>query len=311
MQTTIAGKKTAKAVKTKKAVAIESAPQSPSAFNILGREILRDKLALVSLLLLVGITLTVTIIPLFIDEAQLIRVDLFNLNQAPSVNHWLGTNHNGQDVLGMLIIGARNSLTLTILVTLITGSFGILFGLISGYFGEQVDNVMMRIVDFVNILPTLVIVIVFLVIVDWSYLNMVFILSTFAWTGIARLIRSRTLQEKELEYVQASVTLWTPKYKIMFREVFPNILPLVIVNMTLALSNNVGLETGLSFLGFGFPIDMPSLGGMIQAARNPTVMQQRWWVWLPALVLVFVLMLSINNVGQCLKRATDARQRRG
>lgn len=286
------------------------ASQSPSAIRILGRELLRDKGALLSLVFLVMVTLAVIIIPQYIDEAQLIRVDLFNLNQPPSSRHWLGTNHSGQDVLGVLIVGARNSLTLTILVTLATGSIGILFGLLSGYFGNHVDNAMMRVVDFVNILPTLVIVIVFLVIVDWSFLNMMFILSAFSWTGIARLIRSRVLQEKELEYVQASITLGTPRIKVMFREVFPNILPLVIVNMTLALSNNVGLETGLSFLGFGFPLDRPSLGGMIRAATNPTVMQRQWWVWLPALVFVFILMLSINNVGQCLRRASDARQRR-
>jgi len=287
------------------------AAQSVSAFSILGRELMRDKMALVSLIILVGITLTVTIIPLFINEEYLMRVDLFNLNQAPSAAHWLGTNHSGQDVLGVLIVGARNSLTLTILVTILTGAFGVLFGLVSGYFGEHVDNVMMRIVDFFNILPTLVIVIVFVVIVDFSFLNMMFILSVFAWTGIARLIRSRTLAEKELEYVQASKTLGTPSLKIMFREVFPNILPLVIVQMTLSLSSNVGLETGLSFLGFGFPLETPSLGSMLRAATNPTVMQNRWWVWLPALALIFVLMLSINNVGQCLKRATDSRQRRG
>lgn len=310
MQSTLSGKKAVKAANNDTNLKVEKA-QSVSAWSILGREILKDKMALISLIILVGITLTVTIIPLFINETELVRVDLFNLNQAPSADHWLGTNHSGQDVLGMLIVGARNSLTLTILVTVVTGGFGIFFGLVSGFFGGHTDNIMMRIVDFFNILPTLVIVIVFVVIVEFSFLNMMFILSLFAWTGIARLIRSRTLQEKELEYVQASKTLGTPSWKIMFREVFPNILPLVIVNMTLALSNNVGLETGLSFLGFGFPLDTPSLGGMIRAATNPTVMQQRWWVWLPALVLVFVLMLSINNVGQCLKRATDARQRRG
>ena len=308
MESTLPRKKAVKAVAEKKG---SEAAQSVSAFSIFGRELLRDKGALMSLIILIGITLTVIIIPFFIDESYLIRVDLFNLNQAPTAEHLLGTNGSGQDVLGMLIIGARNSLTLTILVTVVTGSFGVLFGLVSGFFGEHVDNVMMRIVDFVNILPTLVIVIVFVVIVDFSFLNMMFILSVFSWTGIARLIRSRTLQEKELEYVQASKTLGTPSLKIMFREVFPNILPLIIVNMTLALSSNVGLETGLSFLGFGFPIDTPSLGGMLRAATNPTVMQHRWWVWLPALVLIFVLMLSINSVGQCLKRATDARQRRG
>ncbi|MCL1948817.1 MAG: ABC transporter permease [Turicibacter sp.] len=310
MESTLTQKKSPKMIQNKKNPKLDGA-STVSPFQIFKREIVKDKVALVSLVILVGITLLVTVIPFFINEAELTHVDLFNTNQPPSADFWLGTNHSGQSVLGILVLGARNSLTLTIMVTLLTGSFGILFGLVSGYFGGQTDNVLMRVVDFFNILPTLVIIIVFVTLVDWSYLNMMFILSAFAWTGIARLIRSRALQERELEYVQASKTLGTPHMKIMFREVFPNILPLVIVQMTLSLSANVGLETGLSFLGFGFPFETPSLGGMIRTATNPTVMQNRWWVWLPALVLVFVLMLSINNLGQCLKRATDARQRRG
>lgn len=156
------------------------------------------------------------------------------------------------------------------------------------------------------------IVIVFVAIVPkYSILTFSLIMTAFLWMGIARLIRSKALQEKELDYVQASKTLGTSNFKIMFTQVLPNLSSLIIVTMTLNLAANIGLESGLSFLGFGFPESTPSLGTLVSYARNPQTLEFRWWIWVPASVLILVLMLSINNVGQALKRATDARQRRG
>ena len=116
---------------------------------------------------------------------------------------------------------------------------------------------------------------------------------------------------KRTDYVQASKTLGSSNFKIMFSQVLPNLSSIIIVSMTLNLAANIGLESGLSFLGFGFPESTPSLGTLVSYARNPQTLEFRWWIWLPASLLILVLMLSINNVGQALKRATDARQRRG
>ena len=168
----------------------------------------------------------------------------------------------------------------------------------------------MRILDFLMVLPTLMIIIVFVVIVPkfnvWSFIG---IMSILLWFGKARLIRSRALAERELDYVNASKTLGTPNWKIMLFEVFPNLSSLVIVNMTLTFAGNIGIETGLTFLGFGLPESTPSLGTLISYARNPDVMQNKWWVWLPASLLILVMMLCINYIGQAIKRASDARQR--
>ena len=215
-------------------------------------------------------------------------------------------------MFGQLIIGTRNSLSIGILVTLISGTVGILLGLISGYFGGHIDNAAMRLVDFFMVLPTLMIVIVFVTIVsDYSIWSFSLIMSAFLWMGIARLIRSKALQERELDYVQASKTLGSSNFKIMFAQVLPNLSSIIIVTMTLNLAANIGIESGLSFLGFGFPESTPSLGTLISYARNPQTLEFRWWIWLPAAILILILMLAINNVGQALKRATDARQRRG
>ncbi|CDO03413.1 Dipeptide transport system permease protein DppC [Oceanobacillus picturae] len=286
--------------------------KSPSGFSIIWREIVRDKIALVSLILLVLITGFVYGISLFLNQDEIVTVDLFAIHEPPGEDFLLGTDYGGRDIFGQLIIGTRNSLSIGILVTLMTGVIGVLYGLVSGYFGGTIDNIMMRIVDFFLILPFLMIVIVFVAIVPkYSVLSFSLIMTAFLWMGIARLIRSKALQEKELDYAQASKTLGSSNLKIMLTQVLPNLSSLIIVTMTLNLAANIGLESGLSFLGFGFPESTPSLGTLLSYARNPQTLEYRWWIWVPAAILILVLMLSVNNVGQALKRATDARQRRG
>ncbi|MGX4668661.1 ABC transporter permease [Cerasibacillus sp. JNUCC 74] len=280
--------------------------------SIIWREIVRDKIALLSLLFLVIITAFVYGISLFLNQEEIVKVDLFVINQPPSSEFWLGTDYGGRDIFGQLIIGTRNSLSIGILVTLMTGIIGVVYGLVSGYYGGTIDNIMMRIVDFFLILPFLMIVIVFVAIVPkYSIWSFSLIMTAFLWMGIARLIRSKALQERELDYAQASKTLGTPDWKIMFTQVLPNLSSIIIVTMTLNLAANIGLESGLSFLGFGFPESTPSLGTLLGYARNPQTLELRWWIWLPAAVMVFLLMLAVRNVGEALKRATDARQRRG
>lgn len=285
---------------------------SPGVLKVIWRELLKDKLALTSLIVLILIAAFVYGVSMFLNQDEIVKVDLFAINEPPSSEYWLGTDYGGRDVFGQLIIGTKNSLTIGILVTLMSGFIGIVVGVISGYFGGTVDNIMMRIVDFFMVLPFLMIVIVFVAIVPkYSVVNFSLIMTLFLWMGITRLIRSRALQEGELDYIQASKTLGSSHIKIMFTQLLPNLSSLIIVTMTLNLAANIGIESGLSFLGFGFPESTPSLGTLLSYARNPQVLQHRWWIWLPAALLILVLMLAVRNVGEAMKRATDARQRRG
>jgi len=286
--------------------------ESPTGFKVIWREIVRDKLALVSLIFLVLITVSVFGVSIFLDQDQIVRVDLFAIYEPPSSEYWLGTDYGGRDVFGQLIIGAKNSLAIGFLVTLMSGIIGITIGVVAGYFGGTVDNILMRIVDFFMVLPFLMIVIVFVAIVPkYSVTSFSLIMMTFLWMGIARLIRSRALQEGELDYIQASKTLGSSHLKIMFTQLLPNLSTLIVVTMTLNLAANIGIESGLSFLGFGFPETTPSLGTLLSYARNPQVLEARWWIWIPPAILILLLMLAVRNVGEAIKRATDARQRRG
>lgn len=290
----------------------ETVEESPSGLKVIWRELIKDKLALTSLIFLILIAAFVYGVSIFLNQEDIVKVDLFAINEPPSSEYWLGTDYGGRDVFGQLIIGTKNSLSIGILVTLMSGFIGIVVGVISGYFGGTIDNLMMRVVDFFMVLPFLMIVIVFVAIVPkYSVTNFSLIMTLFLWMGITRLIRSKALQEGELDYIQASKTLGSSHIKIMFTQLLPNLSSLIIVTMTLNLAANIGIESGLSFLGFGFPESTPSLGTLLSYARNPQVLQYRWWIWLPAALLILLLMLAVRNVGEAMKRATDARQRRG
>jgi peptide/nickel transport system permease protein len=286
--------------------------KSSGAFSIMRREIVKDKLALGSIVVLGLLLIAVYGAALLLDQEKIVTVDLFSIYSPPSSEHLLGTDYGRRDILGQLLIGAKNSFTIGLFITLITGCIGLCIGLCAGYFGGKIDNLIMRLIDFVLILPTLMLIIVFVTIAPkYNVYTFILIMSAFLWTGKARLIRSKTLAERELDYVNASKTLGTPDWKIIFREVLPNLSSIIIVNLTLNLAGNIGIESGLTFLGFGLPESTPSLGTLVSYASNPDVLQNKWWIWLPASFLILVMMLCINFIGQALKRAADARQRLG
>lgn len=294
---------------------IEKAPvraKDAIGWRVLIREFAKDHGAVVCLGILVVLLLTVFIWALFLDSEKVLTIDLLKYYMPPSSENWLGTDSGGRDIFGQLILGARNSITIGFAITLITGVAGIILGIVAGYYGGTVDNIIMRIVDFIMILPIDMIIIVFVTLIrDYDVVSFVIIMSAFNWVGTARLIRARALSESRRDYVSASKTMGTPDWKIMFREIMPNLSSLIIVNLTLRFAGNIGIETGLTYLGFGLPTSVPSLGTLISYAQSPDILANRAWVWLPASLLILVLMISINYVGQALKRAADVRQRLG
>ncbi|MDQ0217342.1 ABC transporter permease [Peribacillus cavernae] len=295
-----------------KAGTIKSEEKSLAGYTVIWKEFKNDKLALVSLFLLAVILMAVYGISLMKDVEDIVKVDFLSIYMPPSGEHWLGTDYGGRDIFGQLVIGTKNSFTISLCITTITAILGLAAGLTAGYFGGVIDAIIMRMIDFIIILPLLMFVIVFVTIVpNYNIYAFILIMSAFLWTGKARLIRSKVLAEREMDYVHASQTLGTPHWKIMLVQILPNVSSLIIVNFTLNLAGNIGLESGLTFLGFGLPESTPSLGTLVSYATNPDVLQNKWWIWVPASVLILVLMLCINFIGEVLKRSGDARQRRG
>ncbi|MGX7245081.1 ABC transporter permease [Enterococcus quebecensis] len=284
----------------------------PMGFRMIGREFKKDKLAIFSLVVLVAILLVVFIGALLTDQDKVMTVSILDKYAEPGGNFILGADEGGRDVLGQLIIGARNSVVIGFAITILTSIIGVGIGIISGYYGGMFDNAVMRVVDFIMILPIMMIIIVFVTIIpNYNVWSFVWIMSAFYWVAKARLFRSKTLSEARRDYVSASKTLGTSDFKIMFREIMPNLSSLIITNLTINFAANIGIETTLTFLGFGLPTNVPSLGTLIGYASNGDVLANKTWIWVPASVLILVMMLCINYIGQAFKRSADARQRLG
>ncbi|MDO4793515.1 MAG: ABC transporter permease [Filifactor alocis] len=289
--------------------------ENPTGFSVIVREFKKDKLAMFSFIALCVFIAFVFIMSALINIEQLQTVDILRKYEAPSSGafwNWFGRDPGGRSVMGYVIVGARNSITVGVLITLITTGVGLFTGLAMGYYGGKVDSLGMRVVDFIGILPMLMIVIAFVNLVPkyniWSF---ILIMSSFYWTGTTRLVRSKALSEARRDYVNASKTMGTGDFKIMFGGILPNISSIIIVDSTLALAGNIGAEVALSFLGFGLPESTPSIGTLISYASKPEVIQYKYYVWLPAALVLLFMMLAINYVGQALRRASDAKQRLG
>lgn len=298
--------------KEKKVATAEAVSAPPTGFKMIAREFKKDRLALVSLAILVLIFAVIFIGALVLDKEAVMKVSILDKYAAPGEGYLLGADEGGRDVFGQLIIGARNSVVIGFSITIITSIIGVGLGIIAGYYGGLVDGIIMRVVDFIMILPITMIIIVFVTIVpNYNVFSFVMIMSAFYWVAKARLFRGKTLSEVRRDYISASKTLGTSDFKIMFGELMPNLSSLIITNLTINFAANIGIETTLSYLGFGLPQSTPSLGTLIGYASNGVVLSDMTWVWAPASILILVMMLCINYVGQALKRSADARQRLG
>lgn len=292
---------------------IQKKNEEASGLKVLAREFAKDRGALGALILLIILFLGIFIGALFLNTDKVMTVDIFKQYNHPGADGMLlGGDEGGRDVFKMLILGARNSLLIGIAITVLIEVIGTFFGLVAGYYGGKVDNIMMRFLDFMMVLPTLMIIIVIVTIIPkytmWSF---VLIMSAFYWVGTARLIRSKALSESKKDYISASKTSGSSDLKIILKELLPNLSSIIIVDATLMLAGNIGIEVSLTYLGFGFPDSVPSLGTLVGYANDPSVLTLRPWVWLPAALLILVICVGISYVGNVLRRAADARQRLG
>ncbi|WP_339198065.1 ABC transporter permease [Solibacillus sp. FSL R5-0449] len=293
---------------------LESQSSPPTGIQVIWREFKKDKLAMFSLIGSILLMIAIMIMAFFtIDQTEVMKIQLLERFTEPGVRGYiLGADEAGRDMFGQLIIGAKNSILIAIAITIIANVVGIALGIIMGYYGGFIDNFFMRIIDFFITLPTTMIIIVVVTIIpSYGIVDLILIIAAFQWMSTARLVRSKALSEARRDYISASKTMGTSDFAIMFKGLLPNLSSLLIVEVTLSFAGNVGIETGLSFLGFGLPPSTPSLGTLVSYAMNPIILSSKWWVWLPASILILVMMLGINYVGQALRRSADAKQRLG
>lgn len=216
----------------------------------------------------------------------------------------LGTDSLGRDVMAGLIHGARTTLLIAVLSTLAAVAFGTAVGAVAGYYGGLVDDVLMRITEFFQTIPSFLFAIVLIAILSPSAMNLVIAISVVSWPPITRVVRAEVLSVKSREFVQAAVVAGQRDSAILLTQVLPNTLSPLIVTGSLLVATAILVESALSFLGLGAPNQM-SWGFMIGAGRS--FLRDAWWlVTLPGIVILLTV-LSINLIGEGLNDALNPR----
>lgn len=276
--------------------------------NEILKRFLKNKLALIGFIILTIFILAAVFAP-FITSFDRDSIDLMNIESNPGSLHILGTDELGRDVFTRLLYGGRVSLGVALCATVIQLAIGVSLGCISGFYGKWVDNIIMRIVDIVMCFPFFVIAITIASLFGASIWNVILIIGLLQWTGVARIVRAQILSLKQSEFIEAARAMGLSSLEIIRKHIIPNVLSPIIVNATLNVATGILMEAGISFLGLGVKQPQPSWGNMLSAAQSMRVIQYEWWLWIPAGLLVFLSVLSINFVGDGLRDALDPKMK--
>jgi len=215
--------------------------------------------------------------------------------------HLLGTDDDTEDVFANFLYGARVSLTIGVLATVLSMGIGLIIGALSGYFGGWIDIILQRMVEIMMCFPTFILVLVVVSMFGAKLIYIVVVIGLTGWAGTARLVRGEYLAQTGRDYVLAAQSLGLPQWRIMFVHILPNVLTPLIIGATFGVAGTVFMESGLAFLGFDDP-DAPSWGGIMEQGRNhPAYL---WLIFTPG-VAIFALVYSLNVIGTALRDALD------
>ena len=279
-----------------------------SQWRIATRHFQKSKLALVGLVLLALLYLIALLAPLIAPYDPIAQENVLETSYLqPGMQHWLGTDRFGRDILTRILYGARISLAIGFVATAISVTLGTLLGAIAGYFGGKVDAMIMRFTDMVLAFPRLVLLIMIVALFSPSIAVIITVLGLTQWPNTTRIVRGDVLSLREREFIQAARALGLGRARIILRHLIPNVLAPVIVTATLGIGNTIVLEAGLSFLGLGVQPPTPSWGNMVADGRDNLL--GAWWIaTFPGLTIVLTV-LAFNLVGDGLRDALDPRLR--
>ena len=261
------------------------------------KAIVKNKMALIGTVTLLFFILVALFGPIFVPFSTMEFGEVEEMLLPPSGEHLLGTDDMGRDILANLISGARISLLIGVVATAISMIIGTLIGIIAGYFGRGVDNLLMRFTDFFLVIPWLPLMMVLAAILGTSLMNIIFVIGITGWAGTARVVRSQTLSVKERQFVERTVSIGASSTHIMVRHILPNVFPLVFANTVLVAAVAIVSETTLSFLGLGDPT-MASWGMMLHYAfESGATSAGAYWYYLPPGICVVAVVLSFTLLG--------------
>ncbi|RAN78048.1 peptide ABC transporter permease [Bacillus sp. SRB_336] len=275
----------------------------------LGFEVfIQNKLAIVGIVVLVLAVLFCFAAPLFYRTDQ-VTVNLLQVNLPPGPGHPLGTDETGYDQLGRLMVGGQTSLTIGFAAAIIATIVGTVWGAIAGFFGGLVDAVMMRVVDAILSIPILFLLLFIVTIVSPSVPVMIFVLGLTAWLVPARLVRGESLTLRVREYVQAVHVMGGSSWHSVLRHIMPNVIGTVIVNATFQVADAILLIAYLGYLGLGISPPATDWGGMLSNG-TAFIFTNYWWLIYPPGILIIVVVVAVNLVGDGLRDSVEVRLQR-
>jgi peptide/nickel transport system permease protein len=284
-----------------------------SLFGSVWRRFRRHKMAMVGGLILLLVIFIVAFAPITARYSPT-KQDLRNRLQPPSAEHWMGTDELGRDLWARIVYGGRVSLTVGLLAMAVSIAIGSLVGLVSGFYGGAVDNVLMRFTEAFLTFPRLFVLILlttFLRAADLpgmrpgAFTPIAVVIGILAWMTVARLVRATTLELRNREFVTAATCVGASNRRIMFQHILPNVASPIIVAATLGLAGAIIAESGLSYLGFGVQPPTPTWGNLLRNAQSQMTIAP-WTAIYPGLA-IFVVVLAVNFLGEGLRDALDPR----
>lgn len=267
-----------------------------------------NKGAIVGVICIIIIVLLAIFVPIF-SSWEFDNMDTSIANITPNTTNWFGTDAYGRDLFVRVWKGSQISLFVAVAAVLIDLFIGVTYGLISGYFGGKVDSIMQRILEIINSIPTLVILIILLTMMEASLLTIIIALMFTEWIGMARITRSQVLKVKEDEFVLASRTMGASNIFIIFKEILPNIYGQLIIMFMMSIPNAIFYEAYLAFIGIGLKPPYASIGTLINDGFKSFLVYPFMTI-IPAAILA-ILMLSFNLFGDGLHDALDPTMKEG
>lgn len=271
------------------------------------RRLKQNKAAMLGLWMILFISLLAAFGPMVTPHSYSDQ-NLEMANQSPNAMYWFGSDHLGRDLFTRVLYGARISLSIGIMASLINLTFGVIYGGIAGYFGGRVDSVMMRIVDVLYGIPLLLYVILLMVVLKPGLTNIFIALGMVYWLRMAQIVRGQILSLREQEYIVAAKLIGASPWRIILRHLVPNCMGPIIITMTLSIPEAIFTEAFLSFIGLGVSAPMASWG-VLASEGVTSLYSYPYQLFYPALA-ISMTMLSFNFFGDGLRDALDPRMRK-
>ena len=270
-----------------------------------------DRVAFAGLCILLAFSVMALVAPWLADRSELLSVNAIDNPTwaSPSSTFLLGTDNLGRSVAAQFVWGARVSLFVGLMATLLTIAIGAAIGIVAGFFGRSVDAVLMRLTDWFLVIPFLPTAIVLAAVLGRSVWNIILVIGITSWPSTARLVRAQVLTVKQRLYVDRARALGARRLHIIRRHIVPNVAPLILATTTLAVPISILTETTLAFLGLGDPTRASWGKTLEEAYRQGAISRSAWWYYLPAGLGIVAVVLAFTMVGRALEEILDPRLR--